>query len=271
MDMHGRRAVVTGGAGGIGSALGRALADRGAQVLLADVLPTVEQIAHDAGVAHFVGDTSTVEGIDALLASAQEALGGVDIYFANAGIIGPSGIGESDDEWDQILNVNIRAHIRAARALIPGWRERGEGYFVTTASAAGLLTQLGQAGYSVTKHAALAFAEWLSITYGDDGIGVSCLCPMAVDTNMLKNGVNSADPADRAAAASVTQAGAVLAPETVAEITLQAIEADQFLILPHPEVLDTYRMKGSDYDRWVRGMRRYSRRLSDTVHAESPS
>ncbi|MYM19616.1 SDR family NAD(P)-dependent oxidoreductase [Brevibacterium sp. 5221] len=267
MDIRGTRAIVTGGAGGIGSALGAALAQRGAHVVLADIDPGVAAVAEGIGAGSFTGDTATSEGIAALLDSAREQLGGIDAYFANAGIMGPRGIGEDEADWDRIFETNVRAHIRAAKALLPEWTERGSGCFVTTASAAGLLTQLGQAGYSVTKHAAVGFAEWLSITYGDAGVQVTCLCPMAVDTAMLQAGAQAADPVDRAAAAAVTSAGAVLAPAEVAECVLAAVEAGQFLALPHPEVLEMYRMKGSDYDRWLRGMRRYQRQLLTAAQA----
>lgn len=184
MEIEGRTAVVTGAASGIGAALARALHERGARVLLADLAEAVTDTAAQLGQPHWTGDVSTAAGVDDLLAAAGRELGDIDLYFANAGIAGASGIGGEDD-WDRILDVNLRAHIRAAERLVPRWQTRGEGYFVTTASAAGLLTQVGQAGYSVTKHAALAFAEWLSVTYGDEGVGVSVLAPMGVNTKIL--------------------------------------------------------------------------------------
>jgi NAD(P)-dependent dehydrogenase (short-subunit alcohol dehydrogenase family) len=155
--------------------------------------------------------------------------------------------------WKTAFDVNIRAHIIAARLLVPGWLERGSGCFVATASAAGLLTQIGSAPYAVTKHAAVAFAEWLSVTYGDRGIHVSCICPMGVDTAML------AGTRDTSAGAAVTTAGAVLPAEAVADAVVEALAAERFLVLPHPEVLDFFRRKGSDYDRWLGGMRRLRR------------
>ncbi|HEY4097658.1 MAG TPA: SDR family oxidoreductase, partial [Baekduia sp.] len=169
---------------------------------------------------------------------------------------GAQGLGDSDEEWARTIDVNVLAHVRAARLLLPGWLERGSGYFVATASAAGLLTQIGAAPYSVTKHAAVAFSEWLSVTYGGRGIRVSCLCPMGVDTNMLNAGLDSEDEAEALGAKVVAHAGDVLAPEEVAERVLEAIDDERFLILPHPEVLEFYRRKGTDYDRWLRGMRR---------------
>ena len=268
----GSRVIVTGAAGGIGAGLAAELVTRGASVVLADLSATVADTASalDAGSdsadgaraparAHaWIGDVSSVGGIDGLLAFADDTLGGVDMYFANAGIIGPAGLGESDADWDAIIDVNLRAHIRAAQALVPRWQEAGRGYFVATASAAGLLTQIGSAAYSVTKHASVGFAEWLSLTYRDDGIRASVICPMGVDTNLL-NAAGSSGPAQSA----VTEAGTVLAPAEVARIAVDAVEAGKFLILPHPEVLDMYRMKGSDYDRWLKGMSRYQNRLNE--------
>ena len=146
--------------------------------------------------------------------------------------------------------------------LVPGWVERGHGYFLSTASAAGLLTQIGSPTYSVTKHAAVAFAEWLSVTYGNRGIAVSCLCPMGVNTAMLNGGSESDDELARMGAKAVTDAGGVLEPLEVADVVIKAIGTEQFLILPHEEVLEFYRRKGSDYDRWLAGMRRYQDSLA---------
>lgn len=269
------KAIVTGAAGGIGAALAAELITRGATVVLADLSATVTDTAaglnSGAGLksnAHaWVGDVSSVAGIDDLIAFADDRLGGVDMYFANAGIIGPGGLGSSDADWDTIIDVNLRAHIRAAQALIPRWQEAGEGYFVATASAAGLLTQIGSAAYSVTKHASVGFAEWLALTYRDDGIRASVICPMGVDTDLLR-AAGTSGPAQSA----VTEAGQVLAPADVATVALDAVENGTFLILPHPEVLDMYRMKGSDYDRWLAGMSRYQNRLNEQtrLNEENP-
>jgi NAD(P)-dependent dehydrogenase (short-subunit alcohol dehydrogenase family) len=171
----------------------------------------------------------------------------------------------TEHEWDQSIDVNLRAHIRAAQLLVPGWVERGEGYFVSTASAAGLLTQLGSATYSVTKHAAVGFAEWLNITFGDQGVRVSCLCPMGVNTKLLYSPGESEDPLARLATRAVTSAGNVIEPADVAEIVLAAVDEERFLILPHPAVLEMYRHKGADYDRWLRGMRRYQHSLMEAL------
>lgn len=261
MEIEGRTAVVTGAASGIGAALARALNGRGARVMLADLAEAVTDTAAQLGQPHWIGDVSTAAGVDDLLAAAGRDLGDIDLYFANAGIAGAPGIGGERD-WDRILDVNLRAHVRAAERLVPRWQARGEGYFVATASAAGLLTQIGQAGYSVTKHAALAFAEWLSVTYGDEGVGVSVLAPMGVNTKILWGEDPSSLTAEELAAQrAVSEAGTVLEPADVAKAVMAAVEAETFLILPHPEVLDMHRMKGSDYDRWIRGMRRYQAKL----------
>jgi NAD(P)-dependent dehydrogenase (short-subunit alcohol dehydrogenase family) len=265
MELAGRVAIITGAGSGIGRALTLALADAGASVVAGDLdgaNATAKQIT-DAG-GNGIGataDASTVDGIAALIDVAREQFGPVDVYVANAGIMGPPGLGDDEADWDRILDVNLRAHVRAAKALVPAWIARGGGYFVAVASAAGLLTQLGAAGYSVTKHAAVGFAEWLSITYGGKGIGVSCVCPMGVDTPLLKGIVGASDPAARMAGAAVANAGEVISPDRVAAMTVDAVREGQFLVLPHPTVLDMYRQKGSDYERWLVGMRRYQAAL----------
>jgi NAD(P)-dependent dehydrogenase (short-subunit alcohol dehydrogenase family) len=159
--------------------------------------------------------------------------------------------------------VNVRAHIRAAAELVTGWTARGSGYFVSVASAAGLLTQIGAAGYAVSKHAAVGFAEWLASTYGDHGIGVSCVCPMGVNTALLDSWRDSPDSAEHElAAAAITSAAEVIEPELVADMTVDAVCKDRFLVVPHPQVLDLYRQKSADYDRWIAGMRHYQRSLA---------
>ncbi|WP_067568716.1 SDR family oxidoreductase [Nocardia acidivorans] len=267
MQVAGKIAVVTGGGGGIGGALAARLVRDGARVVIADLdADAAADVAaaitwEHPGTAVAVGaDVSDIAQLEALIARAEAEFGPVDVYFANAGVAGPVGLGE-DGPWATALDVNLQAHVRAARLLLPGWLERGEGYFVSTASAAGLLTQIGSAAYSVTKHAAVGFAEWLAVTYGDRGIRVSCLCPMGVETALLRAGENSGDALGAAATRAVTSAGAVLTPDEVAEIVLAALDEERFLILPHPEVLEMYRRKGADYDRWLSGMRQYQRRL----------
>ncbi|MET8427007.1 SDR family oxidoreductase [Nocardia sp. NPDC004860] len=270
MQVAGRNAIVTGGGGGIGGAIAARLVRAGARVVVADLNGEAAAAVAAALNAEFPGaavavgaDVSDTARIEELIARAEAEFGPVDLYFANAGVIGPVGLGD-EKEWDTTLDVNLNAHIRAARLLVPGWVERGEGYFVSTASAAGLLTQIGSAAYAVTKHAAVGFAEWLSVTYGDQGVRVSCLCPMGVETPLLRAGENSGDAIGMAATRAVTSAGAVLTPDAVAELVMAALDDERFLILPHPEVLEMYRRKGADYDRWLSGMRHYQARLLDS-------
>ncbi|WP_427165217.1 SDR family oxidoreductase [Streptomyces sp. C1-1] len=268
MNVARRVAIVTGGAGGIGSALVARLAREGARVVVTDLDADSARAVSDRANADHPGstvsagaDASDTPQIQELIDLAESTFGPVDLYFANAGIAGAPGLDVSEQDWDLSIDVNLRAHIRAAQLLVPRWLERREGYFVTTASAAGLLTQIGSATYAVTKHAAVGFAEWLSVTYGDRGVRVSCLCPMGVNTRMLTAGKDSGDALGRAATQAVMSAGDVLEPAEVADAVLTAIADERFLILPHEEVLDMYRQKGADYDRWLRGMRRYQSSL----------
>lgn len=259
MDISERTIVVTGGASGIGRALARRLAGGGVRgVVVADLDEAGAQ-----AVAAELGDRAVGVGCDVaddsevnrLIDRAEEAFGPVDLFCANAGIGTGHGLDAPDEVWDRMLAVNVRSHVLAARRLVPGWLERGEGYFLSTASAAGLLTQIGDAPYAVTKHAAVAFAEWLSVTYGDRGVRVSCLCPMGVNTALLQGGLD-APGSEGLGPRVVAAAGQVLEPEEVAEAVVEAVGAERFLILPHPEVLEFFRRKGADYDRWLGGMRR---------------
>ena len=206
-------------------------------------------------------DIGTPEGNAAVIDAAEAAFGPIDLFFANAGVGLGADLDTPDDVWHAALEVNVMAHVYAARLLVPGWVARGEGYFCSTASAAGLLSQIGSAPYTITKHAAVAFAEWLSIAYGDSGVRVSCLCPMGVNTMMLNGPANGG--VDSAAASTVKAAGVVLEPEDVAEIVLAAIAAEQFLILPHPEVKTFLQRKTADVDRWLAGMRRLQARVNE--------
>ena len=258
MNLSDRVVVVTGGASGIGRALARRFADEGARgVVVADL-----DGAGARAVAEAIGDralgVATDVAVEAevadLVARAQEAFGPVDLFCANAGVAVGTDEAASDAEWDLALAVNVRAHVYAARALLPAWLERGEGYFLATASAAGLLTQIGSAPYAVSKHAAVAFAEWLTVTYGDRGVRVSCLCPMGVRTPMTEG--------DHLANDVVAAAGAMLEPEEVADVVVEGLRAERFLILPHPEVLTFFQRKADDYDRWLAGMRRLQARLA---------
>ncbi|MEV0298202.1 SDR family oxidoreductase [Nocardia sp. NPDC050710] len=265
MEISGKVAIVTGAGAGIGAALARRLAAGGGRVVVADLdaesaAAVAASIGSNAVAAS--GDVADEKVIQTLIDRAEAEFGPVDLYFANAGIGGGPGLDSTDEQWSAALEVNVLAHVRAARLLMPGWLERGAGYFVSTASAAGLLTQIGSAPYSVTKHAAVGFAEWLSVTYGDKGIRVSCVCPMGVDTRLLHGELIPDDPAAaELAVKAVTTAGAVITPEQVADTIVDGIGTEQFLILPHPEVLKMYRHKGSDYDRWLDGMRRFQAAL----------
>lgn len=266
MELAGKTAVVTGGASGIGAALAAELAANGVSVVVGDLDEAGAQATassiRDAGgaAAALRADASDVADIEALITLAGREFSPVDIYVANAGVIGKPGLGTESD-WDVILDVNLRAHIRAARLLVPQWQALGSGYFVSVASAAGLLTQLGAAGYAVSKHAAVGFAEWLAITYGDDGIGVSCVCPLGVETPLLQTIRGMDDPDVKLGASSIEQSAGVISAADVATVTVDAIQADRFMVLPHAELLEMYRHKGGDYDRWVSGMRRYQRAL----------
>ncbi|MCW3008081.1 MAG: putative oxidoreductase [Solirubrobacterales bacterium] len=263
MEMRDQVVVVTGGASGIGKALALQCAAEGAAgILIADLdAEGADAVAREIGPAA-VGvlcDVADPDHAHKLIAAAAEAFGGrpVDVFFANAGIAVGDGLGDPG-EWALAVDVNVAAHVVAARALLPGWLERGRGTFVCTASAAGLLSQIGSAPYAVTKHAAVAFSEWLSITYGGQGVQVACLCPMGVATPLLE----TAGTAGRVVRAS----GPVLAPAEVAEVVMGTLRTGEFLILPHPEVLDYLRHKGTDYDRWIGGMRR----LQAAILSEAP-
>jgi NAD(P)-dependent dehydrogenase (short-subunit alcohol dehydrogenase family) len=265
--LDGRGVVVTGAGNGIGEALARRFHAAGARVVVADLDGVrADAVAGDltstrpASAWSIACDVSTAAGNHALVDAARAHLGEIDLFFANAGV----GIGtdlESTDEssWQQAMDVNVHAHRWAAERLVPTWLARGEGYFCSTASAAGLLLQIGSGPYSVSKHAAVAFAEWLAVTYGDRGITVSCLCPQGVNTAMLSGGD---DPESRAAGDVVRAAGNVLEPEQVAEVALRAIEAETFLILPHPEVHDYMQRKAADHNRWLAGMRKLQARIA---------
>ena len=258
MELHGKNVVVTGAGRGIGEALARAFHAEGARLVLADVQGADAAAATLDGAVGLTADVSTEEGNRVLVAEATEALGSIDLFFANAGVGTGHELDDTTEEsWDVAFAVNVHAHRWAAKYLMPDWLERGEGYFCSTASAAGLLAQIGSAPYSITKRAAVAFAEWLSITYGDRGIKVSCLCPQGVNTAMLHAGD------DLFTGGNVVKVAAdVLEPEQVADDVVAAIREERFLVLPHPEVAGYMQFKANDPDRWLAGMRKLQRRVA---------
>jgi NAD(P)-dependent dehydrogenase (short-subunit alcohol dehydrogenase family) len=259
VELNGKVVVVTGAANGIGRACAAAFARAGAKVAIADLNgDDTAAAAGEIGALGIATDVSVEADVKHLVAETEKQLGPIDLFHSNAGIGVDGSIDAPDELWDRIWKVNTMAHVYAARAVLPSMLDRGEGYLVSTASAAGLLTQIGNASYSVTKHAAVALAEWLAVTYGDLGIKVSCLCPQGVNTNMLRG---STSDIDRASASAVRAGGDVLEPDQVADVVVQAIRDETFLILPHPEVLEYLRRKTSDYDRWLGGMRRLQARV----------
>ena len=248
MDIAGKVAVVTGAGSGIGAALTRLLTGGGAQVMAVDIdLGRVAAIASSTGAYPFGGDVSREEDNIHLIDEAENRLGPIDLFCANAGIAYEGSEQSSDEEWERMWRVNFLSHVYAARHLVPRWQNRGAGYFLATASAAGLLTNIGAAQYSVTKHAAVAFAEWLSVNYAERGIRVSCLCPQGVRTPMLLGPTG-----DRK---SFLSEGSVSAEDVAAKV-METIEAERFLVLPHPEVAEYEQRKAKDRDRWLAGMRR---------------
>jgi NAD(P)-dependent dehydrogenase (short-subunit alcohol dehydrogenase family) len=247
--------VVTGGAGGIGRALAeRFVAEGAAHVVIADVNASLlEATAPEIGAHAIVTDVGQEAPIQSLIETTEAQFGPIDLFVANAGIGGhPGGAEVPDEEWQRIWDINVMHHVWAARHLIPRWTERGSGYLVTTASAAGLLSNLGTAPYTVTKHAAVGFAEWLSITHHDAGIRVSTLCPQAVRTAMTA----SDDPA----IASVVAHG-MIETDVVADAVIVALETETFHILPHPEVGEYIVHKASNIDSWLGAMRKLQRRF----------
>jgi NAD(P)-dependent dehydrogenase (short-subunit alcohol dehydrogenase family) len=269
MQIRDRVVVVTGGGGGIGAGMARAFAASGAKaVVVADLdAAAADAVAADIGAGSRTAsfamrvDVGHEPDVQTLVRRVEDEFGGIDLFCANAGIMVAGGIDVPDEDWDRIWRVNVKSHIYAARAVIPGMVERGGGYLLHTASAAGLLTQLGAAPYAVTKHAVVAFAEWVAITYADRGVKVSCLCPQAVETAMTGPLGRMERPTAKGSAAS----DGVLQPADVAEVVLAALEAEQFLVLPHPQVATYEQRRATDRDRWLRGMQRAQAAMADDL------
>lgn len=257
MQIKDKVVVVTGGASGIGRALCERFATEGARAVVVSDRnePGARQVADSiAGRTDSLAvrtDVAREEEVAALVATTLDRFGQVDLLCSNAGIFTPGGEEVATEAWQQIWDINVMSHVFAARAVLPHMLERGEGYLLNTASAAGLLSQIGSAPYAVTKHAAVGFAEWLSITYGDRGIRVSVLCPQAVRTEMTANTRNG----------GVAGVDGMLEPEQLADTVIETLAAERFLVLPHPEVLTYIQRKTADYDRWLGGMRKLQARF----------
>ncbi|AGZ46032.1 SDR family oxidoreductase [Actinoplanes friuliensis] len=247
-----QRVVVTGAGGGIGAALARRFAAEGAQVIVNDLDPVAAAaVAAEIGGHAVPGDAGNEADVRLLVDTAWEKLGGCDLFCANAGMLSPGSADADDAAWERAWQVNVMSHVYVARAVLPRWLENGGGRLLFTVSAAGLLTLLGSAPYSVTKHAALSFAEWLRATYAHRGITVQALCPQGVRTDMMTSGGDSASSAQLAATA--------MDPAEVADFVSRALEGDSFLVLPHPEVADYYQRRATDPDRWLAGMNKIQR------------
>ncbi len=248
MEINGKNIVVTGGASGIGRALCERFAKEGAaHITVVDLHEDGARAVADPLGGTGVGvDVSDRAAIEKLVADVTAAQGPIDLSVSNAGILAKGGTDVSNDDWQNIWDVNVMAHVHAAHAVLPGMLERGEGYLLNTCSAAGLLTQIGSAPYAVTKHASVAFAEWVSITYGDRGIKVSALCPQAVNTAMTA-GIEGG---------GVAGVDGMAEPEDIAECVVRGLSDESFLILPHDTVQTYFQRKATDSDRWIKGMRR---------------
>ena len=262
MNLDDKITVVTGAGSGIGRSLAIRFAQRGARAVVCvdlstgSAAETADMIGACASSSELdVGDENAIEQ---LVKRVEETIGGIDIFVSNAGYGQAGGLDLATQDWQRMMNVHTWSHLAAARAVIPGMVNRGGGYLLNTASAAGLLTQINAGPYAVSKHAAVAFAEWIAINYGDQGIGVSVLCPQAVRTNI------GGPVTSKSGRTSSTQASGdgILEPEFVADACIQAMQEERFLVLPHPEVEMYFQRKASDYDRWLAGMRRFKDRLS---------
>ncbi len=255
MELAGKVVLITGAAKGIGAALSRAFAERDAHIVACDLdSEALHGLCAEIGAKAVVGNAADEDGVRGLVETALAEHGRIDLFCANAGVDHAGGPDALDETWDHAWDVNVMAHVRAARAVLPHWLERGEGRFVSTVSAAGLLTMLGSAPYSVTKHAALAFAEWLAITYADRGITVQALCPQGVRTDMLTRSGKTGQQ---------ILADSAVGVEVVVDSVLEALQDNRFLILPHPEVGRYYAVRADDPDKWQGSMRKLQRMIDE--------
>lgn len=269
MEIKNKLVVVTGAGSGIGRALAQKFVECGARKVVCTDLNATSV----AETASLIGEAATGEVLDVSdqaaidqLVSRLDEEGGIDIFVSNAGYGKRGGLNLSVEDWKKMMDVHTWAHLYAAQAVIPGMVSRGGGYLLNTASAAGLLTQMDSGPYAVSKHAAVALAEWIAINYRDRGIGVSVLCPQAVRTNIL---ANSDGPAvKRTAKANQAAQDGVLEPGDVADDCIAAIRNENFLVLPHKEVATYFERKANDYDRWLQGMRRFREKLRSARQGE---
>ncbi|MEZ6126115.1 MAG: SDR family oxidoreductase [Planctomycetaceae bacterium] len=259
MEVAGKVIVVTGGAHGIGAAMCRRFAAESAErVVVADVdLPAATQVADEIRGLAVECNVANEHSVQALVETVLQQCGRIDVMCSNAGITVKGGLDTSNDDWQRMWDVNVMSRLYAARAVVPHMLERGSGYLVQTASAAGVLTEIGSVSYSVTKHADVAMAEWLSVCYGRQGIRVSCVCPLGVRTDFLDND----DPIHRYLHLHA------ITPEEVAAAVVSGMADEQFLILPHPEVAEFFAMKTDSYDRWLKGMQRLRQKLTRSQRA----
>ncbi|GAB1258735.1 SDR family oxidoreductase [Aurantivibrio plasticivorans] len=252
MKIAGKTVVVTGGASGIGKGLVQRFKEEGAaNIVIADInADELNAFAEEIGATACLCDVSKESDIKNLIDTAEQQFGHIDLFCGNAGILAKGGFETPNEVWEKMWAVNVMAHVYAARHALPKMIERGEGYFLITASAAGLLTQVGSATYSATKHAALGVAEWLQVTHGGQGIKVSALCPQAVESKMTaqSNG-------------GVAGLDGMLKPDAVAQTVIEALEAERFMVLPHPEVEKYFQNKANDYQRWIGGMQKLQERF----------
>ncbi|MEM7429096.1 MAG: SDR family oxidoreductase [Pseudomonadota bacterium] len=259
MNLKDKIAVVTGGGNGIGEALVRRFHREGTKALVVADLDgeAAARVADDIGGLGVALDVSRAQDVEGLVERTERDIGPIDLFCSNAGIMCRGGLSTPLDDWQRLWEVNVMSHVHAARAVVPRMIARGGGYLLNTASAAGLLNQIGSATYGVTKHAAVGFGEWVAITHGHEGIRVSLLCPQAVQTAMIEG---------EATGGLSAAVDGVLAPEEVAEAVVEGLREETFLILPHPQVREYMSRKTGDYDRWISGMNRLQQKLAPDRH-----